>query len=260
MFGKALSALFMAYFFATSAFMLCIAALIRLVSQPFDPNLKLTHLFSCLWAQLYIHVNPFWKLTIKGTENMEPGKSYVLVANHQSYADIIVLYGLYRPFKWVSKESIFSVPIIGHNMKLNQYVLLKRGDMRSIKEMMGICRQWLFRGTSIMMFPEGTRSEDGQLQHFRDGAFRLAVDCKVPVVPVVIDGTHDILAKHGRSLNFVADVRVQILPPVDPSDFQVSSAKLRKHVHELMKQTLASMRSERSTDQARLSDQALRRS
>ena len=93
-----------------------------------------------------------------------------------------------------------------------------------------------------MLFPEGTRSPDGELQPFRDGAFRLAVDCNVPLVPIVIDGTHDVLAKGGSSISFKAHVRAKILPPVHPEQFDNSSAKMRDHVHALMKETLADMR------------------
>src|SRR4030095_14654149 len=163
----------------------------------------------------------------------------VIVANHQSYADIIVLLLLYFPFKWVSKDSIFKVPAIGWNMRMNQYVGLARGNLASIKEMMTICRNWLKRGSSIMMFPEGTRSPDGGLQPFRDGAFRLAIDCGLPVVPIVIDGTHEILPKGEKTVRLKGDVRVKILPPVQPQDFDRSSAKMRDHVHNLMKETLA---------------------
>ena len=127
-------------------------------------------------------------------------------------------------------------------MVLNQYVKIKRGDLKSIKEMMGTCRGWLNQGSSILLFPEGTRSEDGQIQNFRDGAFRLAVDCDVPVVPIVIDGTFEILGKKASNIDFSSDVTVKILPPINPDDFDRSSGRIRKHVHDLMSAELEEIR------------------
>ena len=190
----------------------------------------------------YIYTNPGWRCKYEGRDNIDPNKTYVLVANHQSYWDILVLYGLYKPFKFVSKESIFNMPFVGQNMYFNQYVKIKRGDMKSIKEMMNTCKAWLNRGASILLFPEGTRSEDGEIQKFRDGAFRLAVDCNVPVIPVVINGTFPIISKKSSSLNFRSDITVKVLPPVNPEDFERSSGKMRTHVHTLMENNLKEIR------------------
>ncbi len=233
------------YFFASSAVLLCIGALLLLLTFWFDRNRRIVHYFSCWWAQHYLYLNPRWRTRYEGLENIDPAKTYVLVANHQSLVDILVLYGLYRPYKWVSKEEIFKVPLVGTNMVLNQYVLIKRGDLKSIKEMMQTCRSWLKRGASILMFPEGTRSEDGEIQEFKDGPFRLAADCGVPVVPIVVDGTHDILPKHGKLIDFQADIWLKVLPPVNPQDFGNKSTAVRDHVRELMKTTLAEMRSQK---------------
>jgi len=222
--------------------MVSIAALICLFTFPFDPNRRLLHYWGSFWAMMYIHTIPGWHIRYEGLDNIDPKKTYVLVANHSSFWDIWVLYGIYKPFKWVSKESIFKVPFVGHNMYLNQYVEIKRGDMKSIKEMMNTCKEWLKRGASIMLFPEGTRSEDGELQNFRDGAFRLAVDCDVPVVPIIVKGTYEILGKNSKTLNFNSEIVVRALPPVYPADFDRSSGNMRKYVHELMKQNLDEMR------------------
>jgi 1-acyl-sn-glycerol-3-phosphate acyltransferase len=166
----------------------------------------------------------------------------VLIANHQSLADILVCYGLHRQYKWVSKESIIKVPFIGQNMLLNQYIFLKRGDMKSIKEMMHECKDWLNKGSSIMLFPEGTRSEDGKLQSFRDGAFRLSLDCDVELIPIVIDGTWDLLPKGGKALCFNKDIKIRVLPPVNPADYKGASGKMRAAVHKQMAEALAQLR------------------
>lgn len=220
------------------------AALVCLATFWFDRNRRLTHYFASAWSYHYMMVNPNWKVHFEGVEQIDSSKTYVIVANHQSLIDILVLYGLFKPFKWVSKESIFKVPFIGWNMIINQYVTIRRGDIKSIKEMIQSCRDWLNRGASILIFPEGTRSEDGEIHDFRDGSFRLAAECNVPVVPVVIDGTFPILPKHAKLINYHAVVRIKVLPPIAPQDFDNKAAALRNHVHALMVQTLAEMRAQ----------------
>src|SRR5262249_53142360 len=98
----------------------------------------------------------------------------VLVSNHASLADILVLFGLWSPFKWVSKASNFRIPLIGWNMRLNRYVPLVRGDKESIATMMRACEAWLAGGVPVLLFPEGPRSPDGEGKAFKAGAFRMA--------------------------------------------------------------------------------------
>jgi 1-acyl-sn-glycerol-3-phosphate acyltransferase len=126
-------------------------------------------------------------------------------------------------------------------MLLNEYVEIKRGDMKSIKEMMHTCRSWLEKGASIMLFPEGTRSPDGQLQAFRDGAFKLAKDCNLELVPIVIDGTSELLPKGAKHLVFKKEIKAKVLPPINPAQFD-SSGAMRTYVHEVMADTLSEMR------------------
>ena len=167
----------------------------------------------------------------------------MMVANHQSLGDILVLFGVKRHFKWVSKASVFNLPFIGWNMSLNAYVRLVRGDRASIDAMLGDCRAHLGAGSAIMMFPEGTRSRDGEIKAFKHGAFSLASEMKVPVVPIVVTGTMDALPKsgwimrNGRRL----DLRVRVLTPVDSTAFDDAEA-LREHVRTLMVRELEVMR------------------
>src|SRR5437016_6216810 len=109
-----------------------IALAIFLVTFPFDRDGRVLHLYSCAWAQLYFWVNPFWKLRVDGREKLPWRGAAVLVSNHESLADIVVLFGLFRPFKWVSKMSVFKVPFVGWNMRLNRYVGVVRGQRESV--------------------------------------------------------------------------------------------------------------------------------
>lgn len=251
---KLLSILYIAYFFISSGVLVLIAATITLFTKNSDPNRRATHHFGCWWAHHYILMNPLWKVKWEGLDYIPEDKPVVLAPNHQSYWDIMLLYGLFKPFKWVSKEEIFKVPFIGWNMELNQYVKIARGDRKSIKEMMATCRKWLNQGASLMLFPEGTRSPDGEIKEFRDGAFKLAHDCNVPVIPIVVDGTHPMMPKGSNIFKFTGNVTVRVLPPVYPKDFE-TVRKMNEYVHDLMVAELDKIRGRVSSDkQAAITD------
>lgn len=236
------SYLFYAYFFISSYICLSLISLVCLCTSWFDKRRHIVNYLVCIWAHHYVQIVPSWKCRIEGRENVDPQKPYVYVSNHQSFSDINVLYGIYRPFKWISKQELFSVPILGWNLKLNECVPLKRGDRKSIKEMMQACSQRLQAGASLMIFPEGTRSEDGEIHEFREGAFRLSIDNKIPIVPVVLDGTGNIITKSGRTMNFKSNIHVKVLPAIDPQPFGDNIGAYREHVRDLMIATLNEMR------------------
>lgn len=228
------SIVFWVFMAVTCVLMFAIGLVVFLVTLPFDPNGRAQHLFSCFWAQIYFYCNPFWRLRVEGRERLPWKGPAVIVANHQSLGDILVLFGLYRPFKWVSKASVFKVPFLGWNMALNRYVRLVRGSKESIAQMMSDCERWIDRGVPVLLFPEGTRSEDGEVKPFKDGAFRLSVGKGCPIYPVVITGTARTLPKHGLLLDTRADCVVRVLPPVSPDDFGGDVAAMREHVRDLI--------------------------
>jgi 1-acyl-sn-glycerol-3-phosphate acyltransferase len=195
-----------------------VALVVFVVTWPFDRRRVVLHLYSCLWATFYIHANPLWRLRVVGREKLPWQGPAVIVANHASLIDILVLFALYRPFKWVSKASVFRVPFIGWNMKLNDYVGLVRGNKESIVRMMAECREHLRRGSPVLIFPEGTRTKTGELQAFKDGAFRLATDAGCPLIPVAVHGTGDALPKHGLVLRQRMRAFVEVLDPIAPGD------------------------------------------
>ncbi len=229
-----MSCLCYCYFFSTASLLFFLLLFLTPLCYAFDRNRSLIHKLTNLWGYHLVMINPWWKCRIEGAENLEPEKNYVIIANHQSLADVFVLAGLKHHFKWVSKESLMRIPFFGWNMRLSQYVGLKRGDRKSIKQMMSDSKTWLKKGVSIMIFPEGTRSEDGTIGEFRDGSFRLSLDCDVPLLPVVITGTRDVISKHSRVFNFQAKMKVQVLPAISPEPFKGQPAKMREHVRELM--------------------------
>ena len=235
-----LSILFWSFFVSSCAVLFFVALGIFVVTLPFDRRGTALHLFSCFWAQLYINVNPLWRCRIEGRERIAWDKPVVLVSNHESLGDILVLFGLYRPFKWVSKASVFNAPFLGWNMSLNRYVPIRRGDKDSVAKMMAACRTWLDRGVPVLLFPEGTRSPDGRMLPFKDGAFRLAREANVPIQPMVLTGTSHMLPKHGILIELFADFRVKILDPIDPHTFPDEEA-LKAHVRAVMLQAKAEL-------------------
>lgn len=210
------SLIFWGFVVVSSALLFPIAVVIWAVTVPFDPRKRALHQFTCFWASLYTWLNPAWRVTITGRELVAKDTTYMFVANHLSLLDILVLFRLFYDFKWVSKIEIFKVPVIGWNMSMNGYIPLRRGDRESVIVMMGKCAKALAQGSSVMMFPEGTRSATGELKAFKTGAFELALDANVPVVPIVIQGTHDALPKHGFVLQGRHEITVTVLPPFQP--------------------------------------------
>lgn len=219
-----------------------VALAIWLVTSPFDRRRRVLHLFTCLWASLYSWLNPAWRVRVRGREHVRPDGTYVMVANHLSFLDILVLFRLFRHFKWVSKIEMFRIPLIGWNMRFNRYVPLRRGDKRSISEMMAACRRTLAEGSSVMIFPEGTRSPDGALRAFKPGAFQLALEAGVPILPIVVSGTANALPKHGFVLRGRHEIGIRVLPEIPYESFAgLSVAELTERVHALFaRETIAS--------------------
>jgi 1-acyl-sn-glycerol-3-phosphate acyltransferase len=210
------SVLYWSFVIGGAALMFPIAVVIWAVTLPFDRRRVLLHSFTSFWAALYTWVSP-WSITVLGREHIDPSRTYVMVANHNSVVDIFVLYRLFTHFKWVSKIENFRIPFIGWNMSLNGYVPLRRGDRDSVVRMLGRCETLLREGNSVMMFPEGTRSKTGELKPFKPGAFELAIRTGMPVLPVAITGTFAALPKHGLRIA-PQRVVVRVLPAVAPGD------------------------------------------
>lgn len=210
--------LFWIFFGLTMVVMFFPALLIWLLTLPFDRNRKVLHIYSCFWGSLYTWCNPFLKVKIEGREKLEKGTSYVYCPNHSSMMDIVILYRLFRHFKWVSKSEIMRVPFLGWNMRLNGYLGIDRKSPKSQIRMMRGAEALLKGGSSIMIFPEGTRSRDGKLGKFRDGAFLLSEKTGAPVVPIAISGSRDVFSDGTIRYYRVYPMTISILDPVSPDE------------------------------------------
>jgi 1-acyl-sn-glycerol-3-phosphate acyltransferase len=213
------SCLFWAFMTVSCAIMFPLAFLCWAVTAPFDKRLVALHRLTCFWASLYTWLNPAWPVSVEGRERIDPNETYVMIANHQSLLDILVLFRLFCHFKWVSKIENFKIPFVGWNMRLNRYIELRRGDKSSIVQMLRAAREALDEGSSIMIFPEGTRSNTGRMRKFKAGAFELAKDTGRPLLPIVVEGTASALPKRGVILQGRHNIKIHVLDPIPHSEF-----------------------------------------
>jgi 1-acyl-sn-glycerol-3-phosphate acyltransferase len=165
-----------------------VTALVLLVTWPFDRNRAVAGRTLRLCAAFVSRSFPFWRVRIEGSWPAGRG-AYVVVANHQSFLDIFLLCNIPREMKWVAKKELFRIPWVGWAFSLAGDLSIDRGDAASASAVMARARRYLETGMSVMIFPEGTRSIDGKLLPFKAGAFKLAVDAGVPVLPIAISGT-----------------------------------------------------------------------
>lgn len=234
---RLIAVLFISFVFLTSSIFFSLALVIWLLTYPFDRRLWLLHQLTCFWASLYLWIFPPWTVSVAGRDKIDPRRTYVIVSNHQSLVDILVAFSLFTHFKWVSKAEIFLVPLIGWNMFLNQYVRLDRGRATSIKKMYNACERHLCLGSSVFMFPEGTRSTTGKMRPFKEGAFVLAKRLNLPVLPIVINGSKNALPKNSLNFHGRTHVRVEILDVIEPHQFSTTSvSELTQQVRELIRQ------------------------
>ena len=218
-----LSLLFWVFLTVSSILLFPVAVLLWAVTAPFDRRLFLLHRFTCFWASLYTWLNPAWPVTVAGREKIRDDRAYVIIVNHQSLLDILVLFRIFRHFKWVSKIENFRIPCVGWNMRLNRYIELRRGDRESVARMMEACVRTIGEGNSIMMFPEGTRSADGRLRAFKPGAFSIALSTRSPLLPIVLEGTGDALPKRGFVLQGHHPIRLRVLDEIPYESFAAQS-------------------------------------
>ena len=179
-------------------------------------------------------VNPAWHVRVGGVDPGALDHPYVVVCNHQSLADIPTVSLLPWEMKWVGKKELFDIPVMGWLMKLAGDIPVDRKDAASRASVMLRAQRRLDHGVSVMFFPEGTRSRDGRLKRFYDGAFSLAVQAGVPILPLAIDGTMDALPKHGWQFSR-ADVRLDVLAPVSTEGLTEADVPvLRERVRDMI--------------------------
>jgi 1-acyl-sn-glycerol-3-phosphate acyltransferase len=201
--------------------------LVRLATAPFDRG---RYMVGYLFRQIpvvMVTLNPLWRFRCTGPMPPDPRRPYVVVSNHESFVDILLISHLPWEMKWLSKAELFRIPVLGWLMWLAGDIPIKRGFGPSAIEAIARCRAALANRVSVMIFPEGTRSPTADLLPFKDGAFRLAIDAAVPILPLVVHGTRTALRKHDWRLGRSTAV-VRALPPVETSGLTVDDVPALK--------------------------------
>lgn len=199
-------------------------------------NGRMLHGVSRAWAYAIGNLLPFWEIKSEGAEHIKKGVPYIVVSNHQSLMDIVVLLAqLPLHFKFIAKRELFWIPFFGWHLALAGYIPLKRGDAESGRQCLVKAKYWLDKGVSIIFFPEGTRSPDGQIHEFKAGAFKLALEGPFDTLPVVITGTRDAIPKHSWIVKKRSVLSLKILPPMSTKDRSLQELEsIRDHIRTII--------------------------
>lgn len=222
-----------------------LSALALVVCYPFDSGRKAVHWCSKVLCMCFWRIPPTWRITVEGLENVDRHQPYVIAINHNSMVDIISLYFIPLTFRWVSKREVFRIPWIGEYLYLHGDIAIERGSAEAMVKVREQGKMWIGRGVSVAIFPEGTRSKDGEIHRFKQGAFLLAKEAGVPVLPVILDGTTTVFRKDRKYLfNWREHLTVRALKPISAEEVAASEpSELAVRTHDMMAEALADIRS-----------------
>ena len=231
-----------AIFLFVSSLNVLVGLLFQGVAVPFDTHRR-TSLWvnRWIWGHLLWFCEPGWHLAREGMESVVEGP-YIVVSNHSSVLDIPACMGLPMPLRIVGRSSLFRIPLLGLYMRFSRQISLDAGSAADVLASLVQCKEALQSGASVLVFPEGTRSLDARLGRFHRGAFRLALDTGVPVLPVAILGTHRIMRKGElRPAGISESIKMRVLAPVHPGEYATARA-LGERVRTLLETALVDLR------------------
>jgi 1-acyl-sn-glycerol-3-phosphate acyltransferase len=215
----------------------------RIVGWPFD---RMNYFGGRLFRQagaMTVRLTPRWHFAVRGTLPANPRQPYIVVANHESFADMLLLCLLPWEMKFFSKIEIMWIPVLGWSMWGARDIGVKRGRATSARLAMAACRERLAHHVSVLFFPEGTRAPTDELLPFKDGAFRLAVETGATILPLAIHGTRNAIARHDWRINAATAV-VEVLEPI--STVGVNQQELKKLVRARIEAARDAMRTQRA--------------
>jgi len=230
----------------TTSILILFWLLLLSVSRLFDRDpvhYRTVFLFRKLGKAL-TRVNPSWKIHISGEIISDPRRPYVVVCNHQSMADIPLISNLPWEMKWLAKIELFNFPILGWMLRLAGDISVDRKNPRSGAQALIKAQRILEQKCSVMIFPEGTRTLDGRVRQFSEGAFHLAIKAKVSLLPLVIEGSHDCIPKNSWKFGKPSEIFLKVLPSIDTSKLTIQDVPaLRDTVRSAIMKQIAEWRS-----------------
>ena len=238
-----LSLLFYTYLSILCLIFMILSAVALVLTQPFDKGRRTVHELSRILVRIFFATPPRWRTQVEGLQYVDKRKSYVIVLNHSAMTDIPTLYWVPLNFRWVSKREVFRLPFFGQFLTLHGDICIDRGrGSEAMEQLLRKGKLWISRGASVAIFPEGTRAKDGEIHRFKAGAFALAQEAGVEILPVVLDGTTT-LVKKNRLFNWNNTIRMRILPPVTADEVRATETKeLMESVRARMAAALAEVR------------------
>lgn len=212
-----------------------ITALITIIGSLLGFDRWVSYHSARIWARLFCWLS-FVTVSVKGRENIDPRTSYVFVANHQGAYDIFTIYGwLGHNFKWMMKKSLEKIPFVGLACKCAGQIFVDNSSPSAIKSTMAAAEKQLRRGMSVVVFPEGSRTLDGKMHAFKRGAYTLATEFSLPVVPLTIDGAYKVMPRRGSKLPHWGHIRLTIHRPIEASsdghDLKMLMAESYEAIH-----------------------------
>ncbi len=241
---KFISVLYWIWFVLSSVILTPVLLLLWALTVLFDRRLAILHKFSCFWGAQYIWVNPLWHLHIADRHKFDDRKAWIVISNHQSLVDIVVIYSLFKHFKWTSKAENFKTPFVGWVLAFNRSVKVYRASRDAYRQFRLQAEKALNMGSSLMVFPEGTRSRDGKLGKFKEGAFLLAHQTHTGIIPMVLDGSAKAVPKKGWSLTGRVNITLRVLDPVPYEEFsELSPVETAARFREIIDAELRKLRS-----------------
>lgn len=234
------------------SFWFVVSAIVLAVTYPFDKSRRWVHWCSIQICKLLFNTPMGLKRTIDGVENIEQGKSYVMVMNHNSGVDIFAAYKIPLNFRWVSKREVFKVPFMGPLLTIHGDIPIERGNpAEALAKVLSLGQLWLSRGASVAIFPEGTRSKTGEINRFKMGAFNLAKEANVEILPIVMTGTNKVFRK-GWLVNWKNRIAIRVLKPISVDEVAATDVKdMAQKVREQMIDELAKLRAEVAAEKKR---------
>lgn len=211
-----------------------------------DKRRLLTHMMGTFWAWHYQSLIPFWKLHLEGRNKIPWKRPVVMVANHRSLIDILALYKIRRPFKWTSKDENFRLPFIGMVLSLTNSIRIKRESLRSGAQFLSQAEEEMKKGSSILLFPEGTRSKTMEMRPFKEGAFLLAKRSGSGIIPIVQTGSEKTFDRGSWALKGKAPIYIRVLDEIPAEEVGKTEVKtMMLKVREIMEQELEKLENEK---------------